>query len=138
MPLMWSRLSRSWRQCLMLLWVVCRRGEESKAHSRYEEDVLLGNHTAVWGSWWADGAWGYACCKQTVKNSYCTGAAGEAAAVDSVRQIQASRPHVCRPIVSLVFPADILSETLLTVVARKSCHGAVPACGSCWRVHHAQ
>jgi hypothetical protein len=28
--------------------------------SRYEEDVLINNHTAVWGSWWADGAWGLA------------------------------------------------------------------------------
>ena len=48
--------------------------------SRYEEDVLVNNHTAVWGSWWQDGQWGYRCCHQTVKLSYCTGAAGIAAA----------------------------------------------------------
>ena len=48
-------------------------GHEVVARSRYEEDVHPGNHTSVWGSWWHQGAWGYACCHQTVKNSYCTG-----------------------------------------------------------------
>ena len=33
------------------------RGQEVKAKSRYEEDVMVNNHTAVWGSWWNDGAW---------------------------------------------------------------------------------
>ena len=45
--------------------------ERAKIKSRYEEDVLIGNHTAVWGSYWEAGDWGYACCKSTVKNSYC-------------------------------------------------------------------
>jgi pre-mRNA-processing factor SLU7 len=40
---------------------------------RYDEDVLINNHTAVWGSWWHDGSWGYACCHSSIKNSYCTG-----------------------------------------------------------------
>ncbi|KXZ44279.1 hypothetical protein GPECTOR_70g510 [Gonium pectorale] len=56
------------------------KGVEVKAKSRYEEDVLINNHKAVWGSWWRDGVWGFACCHSTVKNSYCTGKAGEAAA----------------------------------------------------------
>jgi len=34
----------------------------------------------VWGSWWKDHQWGYKCCKQTIRNSYCTGAAGIEAA----------------------------------------------------------
>lgn len=49
------------------------KGQEVKAQSRYEEDVLINNHPSVWGSWWQDGTWGYACCHQTIKNSYCTG-----------------------------------------------------------------
>ncbi|EFJ41682.1 hypothetical protein VOLCADRAFT_41650, partial [Volvox carteri f. nagariensis] len=49
------------------------KGVEVKAKSRYEEDVLINNHTCVWGSWWRDGTWGYACCHSSVKNSYCTG-----------------------------------------------------------------
>ena len=52
------------------------KGEEAKAHSRYDEDVYINNHTAVWGSFWRDGAWGYACCCSTVKQSYCVGQAG--------------------------------------------------------------
>ena len=56
------------------------RGQETKARSRYEEDVFPGNHKSIWGSWWHDGSWGYACCHQTLKNAYCTGSAGTNAA----------------------------------------------------------
>ncbi len=42
-------------------------------HSRYEEDNAPNNHEHVFGSWYSQGAWGYACCHQTVYNSYCTG-----------------------------------------------------------------
>jgi len=45
--------------------------------SSYEEDVYINNHTATWGSWWSSGQWGYKCCHQVVKNSYCTGDAGK-------------------------------------------------------------
>ena len=58
---------------------VVRGTEAPAAASRWEEDVLVNNHTSVWGSFWADGAWGYACCRQMVKNSWCTGAAGRRA-----------------------------------------------------------
>jgi len=44
--------------------------------SKYEEDVITNNHTKIWGSYYEDGQWGYACCKNLVKNSYCTGKAG--------------------------------------------------------------
>jgi pre-mRNA-processing factor SLU7 len=54
--------------------------------SRYEEDVLINNHTAVWGSWWRAGQWGFACCHSMVKQSYCTGKAGIAAAEDLLRK----------------------------------------------------
>jgi len=56
------------------------KGEEDpKVRSRYEEDVHPGNHTSIFGSFYADGKWGYACCHQFVRNSYCTGAAGRLA-----------------------------------------------------------
>ncbi|TKY66221.1 Pre-mRNA-splicing factor SLU7 [Spatholobus suberectus] len=48
--------------------------------SKYGEDVYINNHATVWGSWWKDHQWGYKCCKQTTRNSYCTGAAGIVAA----------------------------------------------------------
>lgn len=47
--------------------------------SKYPEDVLVNNHKSVWGSWWYDFKWGYACCYSTVKNSYCTGEDGKKA-----------------------------------------------------------
>lgn len=50
-----------------------------KVKSKYPEDILLNNHTSVWGSWWSNFQWGFACCHSTVKNSYCTGDAGKEA-----------------------------------------------------------
>lgn len=55
---------------------------------RYEEDVYPNNHTSVWGSWWEAGQWGYCCCHQTHKNSYCTGEAGIGAAEAQADQMQ--------------------------------------------------
>jgi pre-mRNA-processing factor SLU7 len=31
------------------------------------------NHKSVWGSYWKDGKWGYACCHALLKNAYCGG-----------------------------------------------------------------
>lgn len=49
--------------------------------SKYEEDVLVNNHTTVWGSYFNrhHHAWGFACCHSLLRNSYCTGAVGRAA-----------------------------------------------------------
>ncbi|KAF2482070.1 Pre-mRNA splicing Prp18-interacting factor-domain-containing protein [Neohortaea acidophila] len=58
---------------------------EKKEKSMYAEDVLINNHTAVWGSWWRDFKWGYACCHSIVKNSFCTGEEGKAAAEEAER-----------------------------------------------------
>lgn len=56
---------------------------ERKVKSMYAEDVLVNNHTSVWGSWWLDFRWGYACCHSTVKNSFCTGEEGRVAAEEA-------------------------------------------------------
>jgi pre-mRNA-processing factor SLU7 len=69
---------------------VVRGAEKPVARSRYEEDVHPGNHTSVWGSWWRDGAWGYACCRQTLRQSYCTGAEGARAAEQGAQQMAAN------------------------------------------------
>lgn len=50
-----------------------------EAKSKYPEDVFLNNHASVWGSWWSNFQWGYACCHSTIKNSYCTGEEGKVA-----------------------------------------------------------
>ncbi|KAI3425659.1 Pre-mRNA-splicing factor SLU7 [Psidium guajava] len=66
------------------------KGQElALPRSKYEEDVFVNNHTCVWGSWWKDHQWGYKCCKQTIRNSYCTGAAGIEAA-EAVNELMKS------------------------------------------------
>uniref|UniRef100_A0A667Z447 Pre-mRNA-splicing factor SLU7 n=1 Tax=Myripristis murdjan TaxID=586833 RepID=A0A667Z447_9TELE len=55
--------------------------DKAVARSKYEEDVLINNHTCIWGSYWRDGCWGYKCCHSMVKQSYCTGDAGIKTAV---------------------------------------------------------
>lgn len=52
---------------------------KAATNSKYAENVLINNHTSVWGSWWANFKWGYACCHSIVKNSYCTGDEGKRA-----------------------------------------------------------
>lgn len=68
------------RRILTYLFLGLFLKETSLPKSKYEEDVYINNHTSVWGSWWKDHQWGYKCCKQTIRNSYCTGAAGIEAA----------------------------------------------------------
>lgn len=61
--------------------------------SKYPEDVLIYNHTSVWGSWWKNFQWGYACCHSTVKNSYCTGEEGKVAFEEASRIRTAADLH---------------------------------------------
>ncbi|KAM9958233.1 hypothetical protein ACTFIW_001094 [Dictyostelium discoideum] len=53
------------------------KGEEKIVKSKYEEDVFLNNHKSIWGSYWENGQWGFACCRQLIKNAYCTGEKGK-------------------------------------------------------------
>lgn len=55
---------------------VIKGQEKAEARSKYEEDVYILNHTQVWGSYWENGKWGFACCKQFSKSAYCLGSAG--------------------------------------------------------------
>lgn len=57
-----------------------------KAKSKYTEDVMISNHKSVWGSWWSNFKWGYACCHSFIKNSYCTGEEGKQAWEAAERQ----------------------------------------------------
>lgn len=56
--------------------------------SRYAEDVLDKNHKSIWGSFYRDGKWGYACCHQTQRNSLCTGDAGKQAALEIEKEME--------------------------------------------------
>ncbi len=57
------------------------KGQEDVApRTKYNEDVLVRNHTEIWGSYYSEGRWGYGCCKSMNRAAYCTGAAGRMAA----------------------------------------------------------
>ncbi|KAF3456778.1 hypothetical protein FNV43_RR01432 [Rhamnella rubrinervis] len=79
--------------------------------SKYEEDDYINNHTSVWGSWWKDHQWGYKCCKQTIKNSYCTGAAGIEAAEAATDLMKA---NIARKAASEDTPAPMEEKRLAT------------------------
>lgn len=50
---------------------IIKGAEKQIIRSRYEEDVLVNNHTSVWGSFWKNGEWGFKCCHIVIKNSWC-------------------------------------------------------------------
>ena len=52
---------------------------KAEAKLKYPKDLLTNNHSSIWGSWWANFEWGYACCHSTIKNSYCTRSEGKLA-----------------------------------------------------------
>ena len=45
--------------------------EQSVPKSKYLEDQHKNGHTAVWGSYWSAGSWGYKCCESLIRNSIC-------------------------------------------------------------------
>ncbi|KAL5015581.1 hypothetical protein ScPMuIL_007336, partial [Solemya velum] len=67
---------------------VIKGQEKAVVRSKYEEDVYPNNHTSVWGSYWCAGKFGFKCCHSMLKESYCTGAAGVAAAECLINLIQ--------------------------------------------------
>ncbi|KAM7264049.1 hypothetical protein ACFE04_001732 [Oxalis oulophora] len=85
--------------------------ETSLPKSKYEEDVYINNHTSVWGSWWKDHQWGYRCCKQTIRNSYCTGTAGIEAAEAATELMKA---NIARKAASEDKPALVEEKNLAT------------------------
>lgn len=50
---------------------IIKGAEKQIIRSRYEEDVMINNHTQVFGSFWKEGEWGYKCCHSFIKNSWC-------------------------------------------------------------------
>ncbi|KAL2831182.1 Pre-mRNA splicing Prp18-interacting factor-domain-containing protein [Aspergillus cavernicola] len=74
------------------------KGAPKKAtKSKYSEDILMNNHKSVWGSWWHDFQWGYACCFSTVKNSYCTGAEGKRAFEEAGNMLMLPEADIEKP-----------------------------------------
>ncbi|KAI0567187.1 hypothetical protein FGB62_4g246 [Gracilaria domingensis] len=63
-------------------------GNISAPVSAYPEDVLEKNHKDIWGSFYEDGKWGYACCRQTQRYAFCTGEAGRVAAIETRKEME--------------------------------------------------
>lgn len=61
--------------------------------SRFEEDVFEGNHSQIWGSYLDDAtlAWGYSCCFQTIRKSYCIGERGREAVREAKLRMQQAK-----------------------------------------------
>ena len=70
--------------------------------SKYQEDVFVNGHAAVYGSFYSGGKWGYKCCRTVQKQAYCTGAASRTGAdvpqrteeVVATNQLDRSRPLI--------------------------------------------
>lgn len=92
---------------------VIKGAEKAVPKTKYIEDVLENNHTEVWGSFWADGKWGYACCHGMLRSAYCTGSAGRTAQLeikkDLERKMLAPPPPAKKP------AASSSSSTAITV-----------------------
>ncbi|KIK67212.1 hypothetical protein GYMLUDRAFT_238533 [Collybiopsis luxurians FD-317 M1] len=91
---------------------VIKGHERAKARSKYPEDVLVNNHTAIWGSWYdtSTGSWGYKCCHSIIHLSYCSGEAGIAATEASTAQnlLASSEPSSTETLKTLeITPAKV-------------------------------
>jgi len=84
--------------------------EKAAARSKYEEDKFINNHTCIWGSYWENGEWGFGCCKQLVKNSYCTGASGIALREEMLRDALAVEDGDDTPVQSLMEQSKALKK----------------------------
>lgn len=83
------------------------KGAPKKAtKSKYPEDILTNNHKTVWGSWWHNFQWGYACCFSTVKNSYCTGEGGKRAVEEADNMLSLPDTETKGPVASINEPAN--------------------------------
>ncbi|KAI1702433.1 pre-mRNA splicing prp18-interacting factor domain-containing protein [Ditylenchus destructor] len=96
---------------------VVKGQERAAVKSRYDEDVLVNNHTSVWGSYWRDDKWGYACCHEFVKNSYCLGEEG----IKRRRQEDLMMPREMKPTISeqRPLPADPKPTRVETIQPKK-------------------
>lgn len=98
------------------------------ARTKYEEDVFINNHTAVWGSYFNKFrfSWGFACCHSLIRNSYCVGKAGiqinDASNNQTIDAFQERKmldkmlPHTQRNANTLVKRSDIYGESSSSVV----------------------
>ncbi|CAF4620854.1 unnamed protein product, partial [Rotaria socialis] len=54
-------------------------------------------HTSVWGSYWRNHRWGYACCHALLRQSYCTGTIVEEKEIQFQADTPVDDPNEDRP-----------------------------------------
>lgn len=70
---------------------VIKGRERAIPKSKYEEDVYINNHASVFGSYWSEGQWGYTCCHQFIRNSYCTGEVGLESSKGALKMLEVAK-----------------------------------------------
>lgn len=65
---------------------VVKTQEKAVVKSKYVEDELRFGHSSVWGSYYADGKWGYKCCCSFDRNAYCKASPDSSSPVPAVVQ----------------------------------------------------
>ncbi|EGT55452.1 hypothetical protein CAEBREN_29902 [Caenorhabditis brenneri] len=88
---------------------VIKGKERATISSRFKEDVYPQNHTSVFGSFWREGNWGYKCCHQFVRNSYCTGKQGIEAESSAAEGTTTSKEEVFK-VPKLVEPSESVEQ----------------------------
>ncbi|PIC27141.1 hypothetical protein B9Z55_019482 [Caenorhabditis nigoni] len=91
---------------------VIKGKERAAISSRFKEDIYPQNHTSVFGSFWREGNWGYKCCHQFVRNSYCTGRQGVEAESSAAKGTTTSNEQVFK-VPKLVEPTEVKEEEMV-------------------------
>ncbi|CAD6186858.1 unnamed protein product [Caenorhabditis auriculariae] len=89
---------------------VIKGKEKPVMKSRFKEDEFPQNHNSVFGSFWRDGRWGYKCCHQFMKNSYCTGSEGISAESNAANGVKSSLGKVPESVEVEENPAAVKTE----------------------------
>ncbi|KAL7078370.1 hypothetical protein ACQ4LE_001963 [Meloidogyne hapla] len=94
---------------------VIKGDEGPSVKSKYEEDALINNHTSVWGSYWRDGHWGYRCCHQFLRNSYCLGEQGILVEQTELGPISGAFPEIDQKSTKTLQPSSAMQNAIKNV-----------------------
>ncbi|CAF2119501.1 unnamed protein product [Rotaria magnacalcarata] len=76
---------------------VIKGDQRAPVKSKYVEDIHENEHTSVWGSYWRNHRWGYACCHSLLRQSYCTGTIVEEKEIQFQADTPIDDPNEDRP-----------------------------------------
>jgi len=91
---------------------VIKGQEKAVPKTKYLEDVHEHGHSEVWGSFYTDGKWGYACCGNTLRQAFCTGSTGRMALDGPVKTITSGSMAPPSAPLSLPPPSPVSSTSV--------------------------